>query len=82
MTCPFMAIDEGHSDLSTDATNLKLSSVNSAIKVPVEYHHEKSFSKAYKPLQNITTDLPLHFFCIPFTKLCLISVNKKTTRIE
>lgn len=66
-----MAIDEGHSDLSTDTTNLKLSSVNSAIKAPVEYHHEKAFSKAYKPLQNITTDLPYISFVSPLQSYAL-----------
>lgn len=54
----FKAIYQGHSDFSTDATSLKPSSVNSTIKLQVEYHHQQTFNIAYhQPLKNTTSDL-------------------------
>lgn len=54
----FMAIYQGHSDFSADATSLKPSSVNSTIKLQVEYHHQQTFNIAYhQPLKNTTADL-------------------------
>lgn len=61
----FKAIYQGHSDFSADAVSLKCSSVNSTIKLQVEYH-QQTFNIAYhQPLKKYNCRLVLYFFLSP-----------------
>lgn len=78
-----MAIYQGHSDFSADATSLKPSSVNSTIKLQVEYHHQQTFNIAYhQPLKNTTADLSYISFYPLYKTMPEKCLKKKKKLIE
>lgn len=79
----FKAIYQGHSDFSADATSLKPSSVNSTIKLQVEYHQQQTFNIAYhQPLKKYNCRLVLYFFLSPLQNYAWKVLKKKKNLIE